>query len=263
VNEDYKKWIKDNLDELRNHSYRVSVPNKSTCKPFNGMSTKRKYFSMFQVLEKYHNIADKNDVWLEFGVYKGNSVNQVLSPHAKPLNIPIYGFDTFTGIPIESGVWKKNQFDNDGNMPKVEKNINLIKGDIFETLPIFLKDEKIKNKNFKFIHIDTDIYESAKFILETLFKANKLNNSIIVFDELLHYNDFEHHEFKALYEMTQQYDDFKFEWVGIRNKVMDLETYLSGKTKIQKWGPKKFREEEFEQEVVIKTKVKEIFNEEN
>jgi len=66
-----------------------------------------------------------------------------------------------------------------GKLPVVTKNIKLIKRLFENTLPDFLN--KYKNDDIAFIHIDSDLYSSAKTILSQL--ENKINNTYILFDE--------------------------------------------------------------------------------
>ena len=66
--------------------------------------------------------------------------------------------------------WKKKNF----------KNFELIKGDVIKTLPIFLK----KNKSLKisFLHLDLDVYEPTKFVLNSLFSKVSKNGVILIDD---------------------------------------------------------------------------------
>ena len=60
------------------------------------------------------------------------------------------------------------------------KNFELIKGDVIKTLPIFLK----KNKSLKisFLHLDLDVYEPTKFVLNSLFSKVSKNGVILIDD---------------------------------------------------------------------------------
>ena len=52
-----------------------------------------------------------------------------------------------------------------GNLPKVNPNVQLVKGWFNETLPEFIRKE---NSEVAFLHIDCDTYESTKYVLNTL-----------------------------------------------------------------------------------------------
>ena len=92
-----------------------------------------------------NNILIKNGLVLEFGVYKGRTINYLAS---KLKNHTIYGFDSFEGLP---GIWNnqnpKGKYSLNGNMPKVRKNVKLIKGLFEDTLPEFVKEHKEKISN--------------------------------------------------------------------------------------------------------------------
>lgn len=176
----------------------------------------KKYFptSIFlfykeQILEyalkkSFKNEDSKTSLYLEFGVYKGDSVNFL----AKKLqsNI-IYGFDSFEGIDHDwSGYYLPEGFFNlEKKIPKLNSNVIPVVGLIQNTLPKFLKENE---KKISFIHIDTDIYESAKTIL-SLVKPRLGKNSIIVFDELYNFPGWNVGEYRALRETFQE-NEYKF-----------------------------------------------------
>ena len=163
-------------------------------------------FAVKRVLE---NKIKEHDLFLEFGVYKGNSINQ-LADILKSKKLNIFGFDSFQGIDNWEGTNKtKGHYSTNGKLPKVRSNVKLIVGDIFETLPIFLEENS--NKKIKFVHIDTDTYLVGKFILENI--KNYLDkNAVIVFDELHNFSAWEDGEYKALQEVfdVNQYDYLAF-----------------------------------------------------
>jgi hypothetical protein len=59
------------------------------------------------------------------------------------------------------------------------------------------------------MHIDTDTYPTAKFILQQT-KPYLLNNSIIVFDELYNFSGWSVGEYKAL---TEVFDEEEYEFL--------------------------------------------------
>jgi hypothetical protein len=73
---------------------------------------------------------------LEFGVYKGKTLNQIAS-FVKPKTV--YGFDSFEGLPEYWGVvnqaeYKKGSFGVNPDTVKFEDNIELVKGYFDETI---------------------------------------------------------------------------------------------------------------------------------
>lgn len=158
---------------------------------------------------------------LEFGVHSGRTINDMATyrPHGK-----FFGFDSFEGLPeawqygpktIEKGHFA-------GDMPGVEENVELFKGWFNETIPAFKKEiVSLWEWPISFLHIDSDLYSSAKTIFD------ELNNyivpgTIIAFDELCEwslvenkkkkhspfklYTNWQDHEWKALNEWITNYD---------------------------------------------------------
>ena len=153
--------------------------------------------------EKFLNDEGLN---LEFGVYNGKSINFI----SKFLD-KVYGFDWFkNGLEEDwTGTWRsKSSTHILKEKPNVNNNVELIEGDIRETLPRF------KNNKINFIHIDTDTYSICKFILSET-KKNLKSGGVIVFDEFFGYPNYEEHEFKALYEV---YNPSEFKFIAFSNK---------------------------------------------
>lgn len=151
------------------------------------------------VLEKLKN--KKYGLCLEFGVWKGGSISMI---HEHLPEWDIYGFDSFEGLPEK---WRDgfdaNSFTLDGNIPTLHKDIKLIKGWFNETLPIWLQEQN-SNKPIGLLHIDCDLYSSTKTIFDTIGHLIT-HKTVIVFDEFLHYPDYEKHEMLAFYEFLQKY----------------------------------------------------------
>lgn len=171
--------------------------------------------ALFEFLfEEYIKNTDyKDKLFLEFGVYKGESIN-FYSNILK--DVTFYGFDSFEGLSENSGHWGKGWFDLKGEMPKVNDNVKLIKGYFDYTLPKFINDNK--NKKVAFLHIDCDLYSSTKTIFDNLHdKIDK--NTIIEFDEYYFYPGWKNHEYKAFQEFCEKYN-VKYEYIATFNVRM-------------------------------------------
>lgn len=100
-----------------------------------------------------------NTLWLEFGVFSGNTINYI-SNFTKDT---VYGFDSFEGLPEK---WRdgfdKGAFNRNGSLPQVNSNVELIKGWFNETLLDFIQKH---NKKVSFIHMDADLYSSTSTVL--------------------------------------------------------------------------------------------------
>jgi hypothetical protein len=195
--------------------------------------------ALHYVLEQgiVHDIDEQEDLWLEFGTFDGRSI----IPISEYTNKMIYGFDSFVGLPED---WRcrnipAGTFNLGGDDPnykfygvtfnlddlKVVPNVEFIKGWFEDTLPKFMEDH---NRPISFIHVDSDIYSSAVCIFKNTVKNIK-PGCIIVFDELLHYEGFEEHEWKAWWEFVEKYN-IEFEWIGSnRGGIINLPSEIVNK----------------------------------
>lgn len=156
-----------------------------------------KFLNHYELYKKVQNIS--GDI-AEFGVFKGISLTRFLSFRniLENQNVrKVYGFDVFGKFPINKLSINKDieqaiNFEDDAGLgisdvdlkkylnKKGISNFELIKGDINETLPKFL--EKNPFTRFAIIHIDVDVYEPTKLILELLWQ--KLNKGgLLILDD--------------------------------------------------------------------------------
>lgn len=152
--------------------------------------------------------SDPNGLHLEFGTYKGDSINMLarLCPKRH-----FYGFDSFEGLPE---TWttdsKKGMFDLHGRLPLVRENVTLVKGLYDQSLPLFVKEHSTEKVSF--VHIDCDLYSSTKTVLSCLSPMIK-NGTILCFDEYYNYSDWEEGEYKAFEEFAKA-QHIQFEYLG-------------------------------------------------
>lgn len=165
----------------------------------------------FRILNNYLSDANllRNGLWLEFGVYKGETINQISQFCDK-----VYGFDSFYGLPE---YWIKDHdkgyFNMDGIPPtKINDNVELIIGLFQDTLDDFIKNNiEDKYDQITFINFDCDLYSSTKFVLDKLKKYIK-KGTILYFDELIVY-DIMNSEFRALSEFIHDNNiDYKLHY---------------------------------------------------
>lgn len=159
-----------------------------------------------------------NGLVAEFGVWNGYSANYF----AKQMPArTIFGFDSFEGLHVD---WHgtslpKGSFDRAGAMPKVRKNVSLVKGWFHETLPIFF--ERVGDDPFAFVHIDCDTYEATRTVLQAC-RSRLLSGTIIVFDEYFGFIGWrrgEHlawTEFCTTYGIAYEYLAFSDSQVAVR-----------------------------------------------
>jgi hypothetical protein len=166
----------------------------------------------------FHNLcADQvtiDGMWIEFGVFRGRSLAQF----ADRTENPVYGFDSFEGLPEKwdndnpQGMFNLNgniptgSIDDDNVSPFLpnaivrtkpwKKNVSLVKGWFEDTLPKFVQETP---GVCALIHIDSDIYSAAVTIFKHL-KEKIVDGTVIVFDEINDYPDYKNHEIKAFAE---------------------------------------------------------------
>lgn len=147
----------------------------------------------------------RGGLFMEFGVWQGSSIRRIIQAmrNAGIYSSCIYGFDSFMGIPEQWGSMPAGFFNLDGKIPDFQdKGITIIPGWFNEVLPNFLNT----NKDFaSFIHIDCDVYSSAKYILNAL-QSRIVPGTILLFDEMINVPDYDLHEFKAFNEFLNEFN---------------------------------------------------------
>ena len=156
----------------------------------------------------------------EFGVFMGDSINHI----AKLTAGPVFGFDSFEGLPER---WHDGLNRGDfavPKLPKVRKNVKLIKGWFNETLPLFLNQH---DAPVGFLHIDSDLYSSAKTIFELLEPRLK-PGTVIVFDEYFNYPEWQEGEYKAFMEFLDK-TGLSSEFIGYHRNEQQVAVVLREK----------------------------------
>lgn len=159
-------------------------------------------------MELFKMVQDVPGAIVECGVYKGNSLmlymhlSMILEPYA--INRSIIGFDTFQGF---ASIDKENDpkdinetmfSDTDDSILQEMIDTNdlvrpvnriprceIIKGDILETVPAFVKTRP--DLVVAMLILDTDLYSSTKVALET-FLPYMPKGAIVVLDEVAYRN---------------------------------------------------------------------------
>ena len=172
-------------------------------------------FAINEAIKKF----DKESLFLEFGVFKGGSIN-LFAKKLKKIDAEIFGFDSFKGLKDE---WMTEEFNPPGTFnlkgkkPRVERNVKLIDGWVEETAKNFLSKN---SKKIAFIHFDLDTYNSTSFVLK-LIKNNFQPGTIILFDEFYGFPNWEKYEYKAFKEEIEE-GKFKFIAFGSRQACIKI-----------------------------------------
>lgn len=154
-------------------------------------------FDALQVLNQSIAEVSVDGLYLEFGVFMGGTINHI----AQQVDKTIHGFDSFEGLPEKWGGVQAGQFSRQGKPPEVRDNVRLHIGWFDQSLPEFLQHYSDK---VAFLHIDSDLYSSAKMVLWGLAERI-VPGTIIVFDEYFNYPDWKEHEHKAFQEFVSTF----------------------------------------------------------
>ena len=172
-------------------------------------------FAINEAIKKF----DKENLFLEFGVFKGDSIN-LFAKNLKKINATIFGFDSFKGLKNE---WMTEEFnppgtfDLKGKKPKTENNVELIDGWVEETIKKFFSENSQK---IAFVHFDLDTYESTSFVLKSI-KKNLQPGTIILFDEFYGFPNWEKYEYRAFREEIEG-NKFKYIAFGSRQACIKI-----------------------------------------
>jgi len=157
----------------------------------------------------------------EFGVFMGGTINHL----AKMTEKPVFGFDSFDGLPERWWDGAKKGAFAVPKLPRVRKNVTLVKGWFNETLPVFLKEH---TGQVGFLHVDSDLYSSAKTIFDLLEPRLK-SGTVIAFDEYFNYPEWENGEYQAFMEFLAK-TGLSFEFIGYHRYSEQVAVILTEKT---------------------------------
>lgn len=145
---------------------------------------------------------------LEFGVWSGKTINMI-ADHVGA-GREVHGFDSFEGLPEDwFGKYVKGRFHTGGTLPEVRDNVRLHKGWFNETLPPFLESHP---GSVAFVHVDSDLYSSAKTIFDSL-GDRLVPGSVILFDEYFNYPGWQEHEHRAFRELVEE-RRLRYQWLA-------------------------------------------------
>ena len=157
-------------------------------------------YQLYHFLLKTQHLEQEID-YLEFGVYKGDSLRWWLEHNLYPSS-KFVGFDTFTGLPEDWGKLKQSTFSTEGRTPKInDSRVSFAIGLFQDTLGPFLNE--FSSTRRKVIHLDADLYSSTLFVLTSLGPKLK-GGDIIIFDEFAASKGLTH-EFRSLCDFAAAY----------------------------------------------------------
>jgi hypothetical protein len=155
--------------------------------------------------------AQREGIWLEFGVSTGETTKKYVEFMDK-FQKPLYGFDSFFGLPEKWAKHGPGKFSTNGQIPKID-GAEMIVGLFEDTLPGFVQD---KISNISVLIVDCDLYSSTKTIFNYV-KDYLIEGTIIIFDEIHNgsgiYKQWMEHEYKALNELIIE-KKFNYKWIA-------------------------------------------------
>ncbi|HCS19763.1 MAG TPA: methyltransferase [Bacteroidetes bacterium] len=156
---------------------------------------------------------------LEFGVYTGTSINYFSS---RLKNDVFYGFDSFEGLKEDWKGWalQKGYFNLNGQLPKVNGNVKLIKGWFDQSLPKFI-EENNDFRRINYLHIDCDTFEATETVFNLLGKFID-KGTLILFDEYFGYRGWEFGEYKAFQQFVN-FAGIKYRYIAFTGRQVLLE----------------------------------------
>ena len=158
------------------------------------------FFNRYDFFDAIIASSEISRPFYEFGVWNGVAFRYLIKTFKKG-----FGFDTFSGLPVDWHDEKKGKYSAFGSIPKIEGG-EFIVGKFEDTLPDFFSKER---STASLINFDADLYSST---LCALNNSNKVidEKTILIFDELLMNKNWEQDEYKALnefcYNLGYDYD---------------------------------------------------------
>ena len=154
-------------------------------------------------------IEGGNGLVCEFGVASGRSTRMI--QEMLPLDVPIHGFDTFTGLPHAWGDEPEGTYSTEGAIPNIEGEVYFHQGLFSNTIAPFL-DGTERYQPLAFANIDCDLYSSTMDILEALY-ARVVPGTVLVFDEYICHPTWRQDEFRAWRECCKRFG-WQYEYLG-------------------------------------------------
>lgn len=175
-----------------------------------GNCVKSNRYEFYDSVIQREQLDKQSVVFLEFGVYSGDSiawwVNRMDDPDSR-----FIGFDTFTGLPEKwDGDTPLGTFSTGGRLPRIDDPRCSFQAGLFqETIARFLAGFTPKGRLV--LHLDADLYSSTLCALTSLA-------SLLQPDDLLFFDEFANpaHEFRAFDDFAKSFQ-LQFKLIGAVN----------------------------------------------
>jgi hypothetical protein len=187
-----------NLFYLTKFSSWISKNRKIKYNDFPAKWDYNKRYPLYKWVIETENLSNSPITYIEFGVAEGHSFRWFVQQNTNP-GSRFYGFDTFSGLPEDFGVYKKGMFSTNKDVPQIpDSRVKFYQGLFQQTVPGFLPE--LSNHQRNIIMMDADLYSATLYALTSLAPFLK-KNDIIFFDEFA----VPTHEFKAYHDFIKSY----------------------------------------------------------
>jgi hypothetical protein len=160
-------------------------------------------------------MADRDALYLEFGVHAGRSMRQWSQLLSNPRAM-LHGFDSFSGLPHD---WTleghpRGYFSTDGSVPEIDDpRVRFFAGWFDDTLPAY----EWPPHDALFVMLDADLYSSTSTVLAHV-RPHLFPGAFLYFDQFHHRAD----ELRAFAEMLDEHDDLRFRLVGATRELTSV-----------------------------------------
>ncbi|MEP3048382.1 MAG: class I SAM-dependent methyltransferase [Hyphomicrobiales bacterium] len=221
-----KALIRSSIIHEKSEKFRRDVINAISAAQFEAdeLQGVKKFPTYDELVSSTIERASNDDhIWVELGVMTGRSARKLVAEAARQgRSAELHGFDSFEGLPEDWHARAKKGAFAIRQPTFSETNIHIHVGLFDETLPVFAKGLKAQ---IGLIHIDSDLYSSAKTAFDEL-KPFIGKGTVILFDEYWNYPEFMEHEIKAFREFLAQ-TGLGFEYIGYYPDHMQLSVVIT------------------------------------
>jgi hypothetical protein len=128
--------------------------------------------------------AEEKILYLEFGVAHGKSMTEITSIYSHR-DSRFFGFDSFVGLPEDWLMHKVGSFSNNGKPPVInDQRVEFIQGWFQNAVPRTIERIAKVPHDRVLVHIDSDLYSSALFLLAQLW--NVFDDYYFMFDDFIY-----------------------------------------------------------------------------
>jgi len=152
-------------------------------------------------------LVKNNGLVCEFGVAQGRSMR--IMQELLPLETPLHGFDTFTGLPLPWNSLPAGSFSTFGNLPSIEGDVYFHRGLFRDSIPKFLEGEY---QSLAFANIDALLYASTLDILESVH-SRVVPGTVFVFADYCCHPTWRQDAFRAWRECCKRFG-WTYEYLG-------------------------------------------------